>query len=75
MRISHLIGDGMKIVAEIFDCGEGPASSLIYSQGNDYLKEHFPQLSYIKKAFIIEDDKPVLALGGPTTGNEEHQDL
>lgn len=65
----------MNIVAEIFDCGEGPASSLIYSQGNEYLNKNFPQLSYIKKVFIIEDDKPVLALGGPTIGDEGHQDL
>jgi peptidyl-prolyl cis-trans isomerase A (cyclophilin A) len=37
--------------------GRGPNQQALQSQGNAYLKERFPELDYVKKASVVEDDK------------------
>merc|ERR1712151_837122 len=46
-------GDGMKVVKEIYNCGEKPNQGQIQSQGNKYLDKTFPKLSKIITARII----------------------
>jgi len=48
--------EGMKIVDSInSEYREGPNQGLIQRSGNEYLKEQFPKLDYIKKATIVKD--------------------
>jgi cyclophilin family peptidyl-prolyl cis-trans isomerase len=51
-------GEGMKVVKEIYNCGEKPNQGKIQSEGNKYLDSAFPQLSQIMTARIL--DKPEL---------------
>jgi peptidyl-prolyl cis-trans isomerase A (cyclophilin A) len=45
--------DGMSVVAQLnAEYGEAPDQGKIQSQGNDYLKQTFPNLDYIKTARI-----------------------
>jgi peptidyl-prolyl cis-trans isomerase A (cyclophilin A) len=52
--------EGMNVVTSLYSGygdmpqqgGAGPDSEKIETQGNQYLKEHFPRLDYIKKATI-----------------------
>merc|ERR1719440_2574798 len=52
--------EGMDVVNRIFKVGEGapggpgPDQSLVQSQGNTYLNERFPKLSYIKSCDLLE---------------------
>lgn len=54
------IVEGMENVDKIFKVGEGaprgpgPNQNLIQAQGNEYLREKFPQLDYLVKASIVE---------------------
>merc|ERR1711971_753020 len=54
-----VLGDGMDVVDKLYagygegaPSGKGPNQGLIQKQGNTYLKERFPDLSYISKASI-----------------------
>jgi len=33
---------------------ERPAQHLIHSRGNEYLKESFPELDYVERAYILD---------------------
>lgn len=45
---------GMDVVDQIYNgYGESPKQHLIQKEGNEYLDEHFPKMSYIVKAVII----------------------
>lgn len=52
--------EGMEVVealhktGEGFPMGQGPNQSLIHQQGNDYLREKFPEIDYIKSAKVID---------------------
>merc|ERR1711948_238367 len=46
-------GDGMKVVRDIYACGEKPDQGMIVKQGNAYLDSKFPELSKIRQAYII----------------------
>ena len=50
-----VLGDGMKVVEDIFNIGEKPNQGKIQSDGNKYLNAEFPQLSYIKSARIVTE--------------------
>lgn len=52
--IGKVIG-GMSVIDDVFDgYGETPDQGQIQNQGNDYLKQSFPQLDYIKSATIVK---------------------
>jgi peptidyl-prolyl cis-trans isomerase A (cyclophilin A) len=38
--------------------GRGPSQSLLETRGNDYLRQGFPQLDYIQKATLVEQQRP-----------------
>jgi cyclophilin family peptidyl-prolyl cis-trans isomerase len=44
---------GMDVVNKIYKCGENPDQGQIQEQGNAYLKESFPQLTYITSASVV----------------------
>ncbi len=53
-------GDGMTVVDSLYDGygegaprGRGPRQDFIHKKGNAYLKENFPELSYIEKATVL----------------------
>ncbi len=47
--------EGMKAIDNISaEYREQPSQTLIQRRGNEYLKENFPKLDYIKKATIVE---------------------
>ena len=48
--------DGMDAVRKIYNCGEKPNQGMIQSQGNSYLDDKFPQLSKIKRAYVVNKD-------------------
>merc|ERR1719326_596714 len=50
-----VLGDGMKVVEDIFNIGEKPNQGKIQSDGNKYLNAEFPQLSYIKSARVVTE--------------------
>jgi len=48
------IVQGMSVANAIYSgYGQNPDQGSIYSQGNTYLKQNFPQLDYIVRAYII----------------------
>ncbi|MCP4898942.1 MAG: peptidylprolyl isomerase [bacterium] len=56
------IVEGMDVVDSLYsgygECGprgNGPRQDLLTAQGNTYLKEHFPELDYIKTARIVAE--------------------
>ncbi|REJ92810.1 MAG: peptidylprolyl isomerase [Planctomycetota bacterium] len=56
--------EGMDVVDALYDGygegaprGKGPSQGKIAAQGNDYLKQSFPELDYIETARIVEDDE------------------
>ena len=50
-----VLGDGMKVVEDIYNIGEKPNQGQIQSEGNKYLESNFPQLSYIKSAKVVTE--------------------
>lgn len=57
--------EGMDVVDKLYSGygegapqGFGPDQGRIQEEGNAYLKRDFPKLDYIKKATIVETDKP-----------------
>lgn len=48
-------GGGMKVVKNIYNCGEKPNQGNIQSQGNKYLDESYKYLSQIIRARIVSD--------------------
>lgn len=45
---------GMKVATAIYSgYGQNPDQGSIYSQGNAYLQQNFPQLDYITRAYVI----------------------
>ena len=52
------VTEGMKVVDSLYDAyGESPSQTRIQRDGNEYLKEMFPKLDYIKKATIVTKKK------------------
>ena len=50
--------EGMDVVEKInAQYGESPDQSAIQASGNAYLTKKFPELTYIKKATIVVDEK------------------
>ena len=56
-----ITGDGMSVVDKIYKGygegaprGRGPSQGTIQAQGNKYLKEKFPKLSYIKTVTLVK---------------------
>lgn len=50
---AYIDEEGMKIVDKInSQYGQQPSQDLIYSQGNSYLRQRFPNLTYLLKATI-----------------------
>ena len=47
--------DKLHVTGEGQPSGKGPAQNLVQSQGNKYLDEKYPELSYIKSAKILND--------------------
>lgn len=49
------ITEGMETVKSINDeYGERPNQGQIQTQGNDYIRQHFPNMDYIKRVVIVE---------------------
>lgn len=55
-----IVGDGMTVVNKLYSgygegapMGSGPNQMLLMKQGNTYLREKFPELSYIKKVVLV----------------------
>lgn len=45
---------GMSVATAIYSgYGQNPDQGSIYSQGNTYLQQNFPQLDYITRAYVI----------------------
>jgi len=57
---AKVIDDGMKVVDKIYKIGEGaprgrgPSQGTIQAQGNKYLKEKFPNLTYITNVTLVK---------------------
>merc|ERR1711934_9410 len=47
-------GEGMKIVKQIYNCGEKPNQGKIQEEGNKYLDSAFPKLSHILTARVVD---------------------
>ena len=53
--IAIVLGDGMKVVDGINpQYREQPSQGRIMTQGNDYLRQEFPELDYVLAATIVE---------------------
>ena len=49
------VNKGMEHIEKINDeYGQNPDQGLIKSEGNEYLKKEFPNMDYIKKAYVVE---------------------
>merc|ERR1712086_245151 len=48
---------GMEHVEDIFPIGEKPNQGQIQSEGNKYLDDKFPQLSKLKKAYVLTKEE------------------
>jgi len=51
------VTSGMDVVLTFYagyEDGPSRKQGLIFSQGNAYLKEHYPELDYIKKAYLLK---------------------
>lgn len=47
--------EGMKIIDKIYSgYGQRPSQDMIYTQGNNYLKQNFPNMSYLIKASLSQ---------------------
>ncbi len=60
--IGEVTGDGMDVVDKFYKGygegaprGSGPSQGRIMEEGNSYLKEEFPELTYIKKISVVEE--------------------
>lgn len=52
------VTEGMDVVMEFYDeYGNAPATKQgrIYAKGNEFLKEEYPELDYIVKAYLLKD--------------------
>jgi len=59
--------DQLYVTGEGQPSGKGPAQNLVQSQGNAYLDEKYPSLSYIKAAKILNDFEPSKKLSDEKT--------